>query len=72
MEKFITNLEANANYENIKKGFKWENIPKFAVITGENGSGKTALLRQIYNIKVNQNANMLKIFNYDTIAEIYK
>ena len=70
MEKFITNLEANANYKNIKKGFKWENIPKFAVITGENGSGKTALLRQIYNIKVNQNANMLKIFNYDTIAEI--
>lgn len=47
MEKFISNLDAKANYKNIKKGFKWENIPRFAVITGENGSGKTALLEQM-------------------------
>lgn len=47
MEKFISNLDAKANYKNIKKGFKWENIPRFAVVTGENGSGKTALLEQM-------------------------
>lgn len=47
MDKFISNLDAKANYKNIKKGFKWENIPRFAVITGENGSGKTALLEQM-------------------------
>lgn len=47
MEKFISNLDAKANYKNIKKGFRWENIPRFAVITGENGSGKTALLEQM-------------------------
>nr|QGT50320.1 hypothetical protein Helico6505_1520 [uncultured Helicobacter sp.] len=50
MEKFISNLEARANYKNIKAGFKWNNIPKFAVITGENGSGKTALLDQIKSL----------------------
>lgn len=34
MEKFITNLEANANYKNIKKGFKWENIPQICSYNG--------------------------------------
>ena len=42
--KFITSLKAEASYKNIKKGFQWDNIPQFAVIAGENGSGKTALL----------------------------
>lgn len=64
MEKFITKLEANASYKNIKNGFKWENIPKFAVITGENGSGKTALLEQMNLIysSDNQNSNQNKIY----------
>lgn len=46
-EQFITNLKADESYKNIKAGFEWNNIPSFAVITGENGSGKTALLEQI-------------------------
>lgn len=64
MEKFITNLEAKASYKNIKNGFKLENIPKFAVITGENGSGKTALLEQMNLIysSDNQNSNQNKIY----------
>lgn len=42
--KKIKNLE---NYKNIKKGFEWNSIPEFAVITGENGSGKSSLLQGI-------------------------
>lgn len=45
-------LEAQDSYKNIKKGFKWEKIPKFAVITGENGSGKSSLLQGIKNGKL--------------------
>lgn len=74
MEKFITNLEAKASYKNIKNGFKWDNIPQFAVITGENGSGKTALLEQINLIysSNNQNSNQNKkyIFLNRTISKI--
>lgn len=44
-------LEAQDSYKNIKKGFKWEKIPKFAVITGENGSGKSSLLEGIMKKK---------------------
>ena len=57
IEKFIANLEAKASYKNIKNGFKWENIPQFAVITGENGSGKTALLEQMNLIYSSDNQN---------------
>ena len=46
-EQFITCLKANESYKNIKAGFEWNDITRFAVITGENGSGKTALLEQI-------------------------
>lgn len=46
-EQFITYLKANGSYKNIKSGFEWNDVPRFAVITGENGSGKTALLEQI-------------------------
>ncbi|ANV97940.1 hypothetical protein BBW65_03615 [Helicobacter enhydrae] len=44
---YITSIEANQDYKNITPLFKWEDIPKFAVITGENGSGKSALLNGI-------------------------
>lgn len=62
IEKFIANLEAKASYKNIKSGFQWKNIPQFAVITGENGSGKTALLEQMNLIysSDNQNSNQNK------------
>ena len=66
MEKFITNLEAKASYKNIKNGFKWDNIPQFAVITGENGSGKTALLEQINIIKNELKSITTKVFNIYT------
>lgn len=74
MEKFITNLDAKANYKNIKKGFKWENIPQFAVITGENGSGKTALLEQmnlIYSILESKTKYNRYIF-HNTINSVIK
>lgn len=70
MEKFISNLDAKANYKNIKKGFKWENIPRFAVITGENGSGKTALLEQM-NLIANYNKSENKsIFSNQINSQI--
>lgn len=70
MEKFISNLNAKANYKNIKKGFKWENIPRFAVITGENGSGKTALLEQM-NLIANYNKSENKsIFSNQINSQI--
>ena len=46
-KQFITSLRADESYKNIKAGFEWNDIPRFAAITGENGSGKTALLEQI-------------------------
>ncbi len=34
-------------YRNLGETFSWTGIPKFAVITGKNGVGKTALLSAI-------------------------
>ena len=74
-ERFITNLRANESYKNIKAGFEWNDIPRFAVITGENGSGKTALLEQINFISkdntrysIFQNFLDSKIRYYDNIV----
>lgn len=70
MDKFISNLDAKANYKNIKKGFKWENIPRFAVITGENGSGKTALLEQINSIASFAKSENKSIFSNQINSQI--
>ena len=48
----ISEINITANLPFLKQS-RWENIPKFAVITGINGSGKTQLLEHIskhYNI----------------------
>ncbi|MGX2972325.1 AAA family ATPase [Helicobacter sp. T3_23-1059] len=68
--KFITSLKASASYKNIKKGFQWDNIPKFAVITGENGSGKTALLEQIDSISNGNTTKNRQIFNIQTSSQV--
>ena len=70
MDKFISNLDAKANYKNIKKGFKWENIPRFAVVTGENGSGKTALLEQINLIENSNKSENKSIFSNQINSQI--
>ena len=33
--------------------FEWLNIPRFSVITGSNGTGKSQLLKLIYNTIIN-------------------
>ena len=73
-EQFITCLKANESYKNIKAGFEWNDIPRFAVIVGENGSGKTALLEQISLLSkdseeysIFQNSLDNKILYYDNI-----
>lgn len=45
--QYITHLKAKESCKNIKEDFEWDNIPQFAVITGENGSGKSSLLQGI-------------------------
>ena len=74
-EQFITCLKANESYKNIKAGFEWNDIPRFAVIVGENGSGKTALLEQISLLSkdseeysIFQNSLDNKILYYDNIT----
>ena len=74
-EQFITCLKANESYKNIKAGFEWNDITRFAVITGENGSGKTALLEQISFLSkdntqhsIFQNFLNSKIRYYDNIV----
>lgn len=47
----LRDLKAVASFGVIKDAFVWEEIPDFAVITGENGSGKTQLLRQIAGLE---------------------
>ncbi len=69
-KKFIANLKAKENYKNIKKGFEWNNIPQFAVITGENGSGKTALLEQINSISNSDTSKNQQIFNNQIQSQI--
>ena len=66
-EQFITSLKTNESYKNIKAGFEWNNIPRFAVITGENGSGKTALLEQIFLSKNGRYSTNGKIQYHDNI-----
>ena len=70
MDKFVSNLDAKANYKNIKKGFKWENIPRFAVIIGKNGSGKTALLEQINLIENSNKSENKSIFSNQINSQI--
>tara|TARA_R110000868_G_scaffold411409_1_gene703764 strand:- start:3253 stop:5001 length:1749 start_codon:yes stop_codon:yes gene_type:complete len=41
----ITKVEILKTQRSLSKGFAWDNIPDFAVITGINGSGKTHLLQ---------------------------
>ncbi|TLD84869.1 AAA family ATPase [Helicobacter trogontum] len=69
-DKMITKLEAKASCKNIKIGFKWENIPQFAVITGENGAGKTALLEQINQSSLSSDYGNKKIFDISNHFEI--
>lgn len=49
--QYIIELTGKDDCKNIKRDFEWKNIPRFAVITGENGSGKSALLQGIKNGK---------------------
>lgn len=44
-------LELHEEWLSIQKGFKWENIPMFSIITGVNGVGKSHLLYFLYNLK---------------------
>jgi energy-coupling factor transporter ATP-binding protein EcfA2 len=39
---------ASGSYKSIDEAVRWPDVPRFAVLTGENGAGKTQLLRSIY------------------------
>ncbi|MBF0649093.1 ATP-binding protein [Dysgonomonas sp. GY75] len=43
-------LELHEEWLSLQKGFKWENIPMFSIITGVNGVGKSHLLYFLYNL----------------------
>ncbi len=45
--------------------FEWLNIPQFSIITGSNGTGKSQLLKLIYNTIINhpQQKERLQIIN---------
>lgn len=43
------NIKTTAQYLSIQKGFEWNDIPQFAIITGVNGAGKTHLLKALQN-----------------------
>src|SRR5689334_23353981 len=48
MEPINVNLEiSSGRYKSLKAGLKWPGIPRLAVVTGLNGSGKTQLLELI-------------------------
>lgn len=44
---YLTTLTLQGTCKNLSNGFIWENIPMFAVITGKNGAGKSAILETI-------------------------
>lgn len=43
----IFSFQLRRSYKNLKAGFLWDNIPMFAVLTGENGVGKSHVLELI-------------------------
>jgi predicted ATPase len=46
-------------FKSIQKGFEWKDIPKFAVITGKNGAGKTQLIDALaHRMGVGQSESM--------------
>ena len=47
------NIKFTENFKSITP-FEWPNIPKFVVITGPNGTGKSQLLELIYNTITNK------------------
>lgn len=44
----ITKIKINSKFGSLGPEFIWENVPKFAVIAGINGAGKTKLLDFLY------------------------
>ena len=40
-------IRVHQNYKSLKSGITWNSIPKLAILTGKNGSGKTQLLEYI-------------------------
>ncbi|KOP23281.1 hypothetical protein AMR41_26935 [Hapalosiphon sp. MRB220] len=55
--KFLLNT---GRYKGFSAFFEWDNIPDFAVLTGENGAGKTQLLEMIYKT-IQQPTNAMSI-----------
>lgn len=43
-------FEVSKDYKSFKAGFTWDDIPMFAIVTGENGVGKTQLLELMADV----------------------
>ena len=50
-------LKLNSGYKSLQAGFEWNDIPRFAVITGINGVGKSQLLEVIKGLEQSKNGN---------------
>ena len=44
-------IKTQETHKSIPKDLEWNDIPRFAIITGKNGSGKSQLLEQMKNIR---------------------
>jgi predicted ATPase len=59
----ITKIVLTEDYKSLKKWFQWNDIPKFSVIAGYNGSGKSQLLNQIYS-QYHKDAKLISSQNF--------
>ena len=57
-------IKFTGKYKSIT-AFEWLNIPQFAVITGPNGTGKSQLLKLIYNTIINDQQEKEKVEIYN-------
>lgn len=63
-------IELQEQFGALQKGFRWNNIPNFAIITGVNGVGKTHLIKMLCHQEISNKKTIANSSNYLIVDSI--